>query len=116
LLTWHQPQWLDGSTHDFFWQSQYTRWFKYDRDKLWLVYTQSVPVIFEPPCRWTVHITRPPVMQPSTSFHLPSNISLRGMFGTLQIYPVLNRHHNWPVYRAPKANREVEIRSNSIHR
>jgi hypothetical protein len=29
---------------------QYTRWFKYDRDKLWLVYTQIVPVIFEPPC------------------------------------------------------------------
>ena len=28
----------------------YTRWFKYDREKLWLVYTQSVPVIFEPPC------------------------------------------------------------------
>ena len=28
----------------------FTRWFKYDRDKLWLVYTQSVPVIFEPPC------------------------------------------------------------------
>ena len=28
----------------------HTRWFKYDRDKLWLVYTQSVPVIFEPPC------------------------------------------------------------------
>ena len=27
-----------------------TRWFKYDRDKLWPVYTQSVPVIFEPPC------------------------------------------------------------------
>jgi hypothetical protein len=27
-----------------------TRWFKCDRDKLWLVYTQSVPVIFEPPC------------------------------------------------------------------
>jgi hypothetical protein len=27
-----------------------TRWFKYDRDKLWLVYTQTVPVIFEPPC------------------------------------------------------------------
>jgi hypothetical protein len=38
-----------------------TRWFKYDRDKLWLVYTQSVPVIFEPPCRtlgyqWTIII------------------------------------------------------------
>jgi hypothetical protein len=28
----------------------YTRWFKYDREKLWLVYTQIVPVIFEPPC------------------------------------------------------------------
>jgi hypothetical protein len=27
-----------------------TRWFKYDRDKLSLVYTQSVPVIFKPPC------------------------------------------------------------------
>jgi hypothetical protein len=27
-----------------------TRWFKYDREKLWLVYTQIVPVIFEPPC------------------------------------------------------------------
>jgi hypothetical protein len=34
-----------------------TRWFKYDRDKLWLVYTQIVPVIFEPPCNindWVV--------------------------------------------------------------
>jgi hypothetical protein len=27
-----------------------TRWFKYDWDKLWLVYTQIVPVIFEPLC------------------------------------------------------------------
>jgi hypothetical protein len=27
----------------------YTMWFRYDRDKLWLVYTQIVPVIFEPP-------------------------------------------------------------------
>ena len=27
-----------------------TRWFKYDGDWLRLVYTQSVPVIFEPPC------------------------------------------------------------------
>jgi hypothetical protein len=27
-----------------------TRWFKYDRDKLWLIYTQIDPVIFEPPC------------------------------------------------------------------
>jgi hypothetical protein len=29
---------------------QNTRWFKYDRDKLWLVYSQIVPVIYEPPC------------------------------------------------------------------
>jgi hypothetical protein len=29
-----------------------TGWFKYDRDKLWLVYTQSVPVVFEPPCTY----------------------------------------------------------------
>ena len=27
-----------------------TRWFKYNRDKLWLVYIQIVPVIFKPPC------------------------------------------------------------------
>ena len=33
-------------------QNKSTRWFKYDRDKLWLVYTQSVPVIFEPPCKF----------------------------------------------------------------
>jgi hypothetical protein len=29
-----------------------TRWFKYDRDKLWLVYTQIVPAIFKPPCTY----------------------------------------------------------------
>ena len=32
----------------------YTRWFKYDRDKFLLVYTQIVPVIFEPPCSYFV--------------------------------------------------------------
>jgi hypothetical protein len=32
--------------------TEYTRWFKYDRDKLWLVYTQIVPVISEPPCTY----------------------------------------------------------------
>jgi hypothetical protein len=41
------------------WHTQrHTRWFKYDRDKLWLVYTQIVPVIFEPPssylCRFCI--------------------------------------------------------------
>jgi hypothetical protein len=29
-----------------------TRWLKYARYKLWLVYTQIVPVIFEPPCTY----------------------------------------------------------------
>jgi hypothetical protein len=33
---------------------QSTRWFKYDWDKLWLVYTQIVPVIFEPPCSYII--------------------------------------------------------------
>jgi hypothetical protein len=34
----------------------YKRWFKYDQDKLWLVYIQIVPVIFQPPCiyKWTL--------------------------------------------------------------
>jgi hypothetical protein len=35
---------------ELFIKSSSTRWFKYDLDKLWLVYTQIVPVIFEPPC------------------------------------------------------------------
>ena len=35
----------------FSFHSVCTRWFIYDRDKLWLVYTQIVPVIFKPPCR-----------------------------------------------------------------
>jgi hypothetical protein len=38
---------LKGELHEV---GQCTRWFKYDRDKLWLVYTQIVPVIFELPC------------------------------------------------------------------
>jgi hypothetical protein len=29
-----------------------TGWFKYDWNKLWLVYIQIVPVISEPPCIW----------------------------------------------------------------
>jgi hypothetical protein len=36
--------------------TKFTRWFKYDRDKLWLVYTQIVPVIFEPPCNTNVFL------------------------------------------------------------
>jgi hypothetical protein len=36
--------------HKFVWNCVHKTWFKYDRDKLWLVYTQIVPVIFKPPC------------------------------------------------------------------
>jgi hypothetical protein len=49
-------------TRTLMWDTNYTfcrlsttRWFKYDRDKLWLIYTQSVPVIFEPPCMFEEH-------------------------------------------------------------
>jgi hypothetical protein len=35
-------------------RTNFTRWFKYDRDKLWLVYTQIVPVIFESPCIYCI--------------------------------------------------------------
>jgi hypothetical protein len=48
LLCWRKSI-LSSIT--FIWcRNRSTRWFKYDRDKLWLVYTQIVPVIFEPPC------------------------------------------------------------------
>jgi hypothetical protein len=39
------------SLHRLSYSGLYTRWFKNNQDKLWLVYTQIVPVIFEPPCR-----------------------------------------------------------------
>jgi hypothetical protein len=32
------------------WHSLCTRWFKYDRDYLFVNKSQFVPVIFEPPC------------------------------------------------------------------
>jgi hypothetical protein len=41
---------ITGPCHKLESQPLSTRWFKYNRDKLWLVYTQIVPVIFEPPC------------------------------------------------------------------
>jgi hypothetical protein len=45
---------LRTKTRFFGFLSSCTRWFKYDRNKLWLVYTQIVPVIFEPPCTCTL--------------------------------------------------------------
>jgi hypothetical protein len=51
----------------------YTRWFKYDRDKLWLVYTQIVPVIFEPPCILQMINTR-------DIYHSPLQHSQTGLF------------------------------------
>jgi hypothetical protein len=35
-------------------QRAYTRWFKYDRDRLCVNKSQFVPVIFEPPCIFEV--------------------------------------------------------------
>jgi hypothetical protein len=32
--------------------SETTRWFRYDRDYLYVNKSQFVPVIFEPPCIW----------------------------------------------------------------
>ena len=49
------------------------RWFKYDRDKLWLVYTQSFPVIFEPPCIYVLIFSRylmPPFFKVEEFFSL----------------------------------------------
>jgi hypothetical protein len=52
-----------------------TRWFKYDRDKLWLVYTQSVPVIFEPPC---INVSRSKnvVVQNNLCFYLTHYVEI----------------------------------------
>ena len=47
-----------------------TRWFKYDQDKLWLVYTQIVAVIFEPPCV----IFLPATMVTWTRLNVTSNL------------------------------------------
>jgi hypothetical protein len=68
---------------------RFTRWFKYYRDKLWLVYTQIVPVIFEPPCKLSLvcyifshkqgyyirHITV--VKGPSVTYKVIINVSYR---------------------------------------
>jgi hypothetical protein len=35
-----------------------TRWFKYDRDYLCVNKSQFVPVIFEPPCNYTIESVR----------------------------------------------------------
>ena len=56
-----------------------TRWFKYDRDKLWLVYTQIVPVIFEPPCTCAVA-----VLWHSSSV-VPSSLWWRSLCGDTNI-------------------------------
>ena len=57
-----------------------TRWFKYDRDKLWLVYTQIVPVIFEPPCTSNLKMPGSPKM---FSFH-PKLFSTWPVFNGMQ--------------------------------
>jgi hypothetical protein len=66
-------------------QPKHTRWFKYDRDKLWLVYTQLDPVIFKPPCTIVkaqscdkaaeCHCQWTPV-EDTHSIHLPTHLLL----------------------------------------
>ena len=68
--TRHWTQKPNPNTGHGSWQfhrSQHTRWFKYDRDKLWLVYTQIVPVIFEPPCTTHMYTCTVPVCTLSSS-------------------------------------------------
>jgi hypothetical protein len=51
-LTYWNPLVHLGVSRDTF----NTRRFKYDQDKLWLVYKQIVPVIFEPPCTLVINL------------------------------------------------------------
>ena len=74
-LDWHQFLCVPQSVKEL----SCTRWFKYDRDKLWLVYTQSVPVIFEPPCIylitsvviWLVNSTKTIILSASSNVIKP---------------------------------------------
>jgi hypothetical protein len=55
----------------------YTRWFKYDRDYLCVNKSQSVPVIFEPPCTSSVlYMCSLPCPSQSSWFHHPSKLWL----------------------------------------
>jgi hypothetical protein len=64
-----------------------TRWFKYDRDKLFLVYTQIVPVIFEPPCSSLCFegcFKLSGITSPTTQYYIPedqifSSITVRAL-------------------------------------
>jgi hypothetical protein len=48
--TMDKTRWTNSTACSFPWTNFLIQGFKYDQDKLWLVYTQIVPVIFEPPC------------------------------------------------------------------
>jgi hypothetical protein len=83
---------------------QCTRWFKYDRDKLWLVYTQLVPVISGPPCTYKRdskacsfnHCYRGNVVSlrvcvcsfsyPACNTHAPYYIVICGLFTSIHLY------------------------------
>jgi hypothetical protein len=82
----------------------HTRWFKYDRDKLWLVYTQRVPVIFEPPCiylTWlqteTVRVSRLGRLKRFCVPKSPSRASLNPPSFLLNGIGVLSRKWIWPL-------------------
>jgi hypothetical protein len=83
-----------------------TRWFKYDRDKLWLVYTQIVPVIFEPPCIWLTKAA-------GIGLDSPGSItcSIAGLFFYVVIYRLLSGppslHHNSLVWKLTAKTQRV---------
>ena len=91
-----------------------TRWFKYDRDKLSLVYTQSVPVIFEPPCIIPADVKQLQYLQ-STFVLCPQNRCPLSDKQVRKISTVSDwRVSSWPLqwYGSLKAERPMSVASN----
>jgi hypothetical protein len=76
-----------------------TRRFKYDRDKLWLVYTQIVPVIFEPPCI--------PFLKAVTSILNPLRKALTAMHVCMTCFNIKQLYVLWTEYRIYSNTRTV---------
>jgi hypothetical protein len=87
-----------------------TRWFKYDRDKLWLVYTQIVPVLFEPPC-----ITAHTNITHSNVTPRPSLLSYPGPLHAFHI--IFHSHATRPthVMMAQHIHFSITLQYNTMH-
>jgi hypothetical protein len=72
LITWM----IFGEKYRSWMSSVCTRWFKYDRDKLWLIYTQILPVIFEPPFSVVRFVFRSPRLGPNIFLSTPFSRTL----------------------------------------